>query len=465
VVCQGEGTCRNAIFYVSQVECSEGSCVNAVFTECSCCDGDGCPSNGSVPSCGSDTTTVFEFCSSQYLDSTCQAWGNPLCKSVGLQLETPSRPAETCNFRDDTNLCETNRCFAVFITNCTLLCFDACKNNPSTKSAIIDNSVVDCTLGTACSSAIFDQSSVRCIGFKTCGSVTFDSSTVQCLDAETCQFATFLSSAVECVFGACIGAIFAGCSCCDGAGCPSDLSIPSCGSDVASNNTFCSSQQYLGSSCKVWGNPICKGFVLQAPENPAKPAIFCNLGDDINLCRHSVCAAPAARVVTNCTLLCLDACSNNGGAHYNISNSIVDCVTGVACYFALFEQSKVRCMNGACVSADFQESTVECKDRACASGNFKTSIINCLDNSCNSGAFVASAVQCATTMECIDATFDPCSCCIGDGCPETVTPCGSTPEDITAFCATPYAEESTCAEKGNPICQTQQGGTELPAPF
>jgi hypothetical protein len=171
------------------------------------------------------------------------------------------------------------------------------------------SSVVDCEAGAACQFGLFEESTVRCFfGSSTvCESnVVFDRTTVQFMEAGSCESAIFYSSAAECALNACINAEFTACSCCDGAGCPFDGSVPSWGKEPESSLVaFCSSE-YLDSKCQAWENPAFDTLEVLV-DNPAVPAEFCNLNDGTNACRRGECLCAS---VTTCTILCFDACRN-----------------------------------------------------------------------------------------------------------------------------------------------------------
>ena len=92
VGCYDSG-CDSSVFESSEVICDGYvSCASATFDDCSCCDGNGCPSE--IPSCTVDSVS---FCSGREINGvTCTALGNPICKGLGgptmLPVATPNPP-------------------------------------------------------------------------------------------------------------------------------------------------------------------------------------------------------------------------------------------------------------------------------------------------------------------------------------------------------------------------------------
>ena len=92
VGCYDSG-CDSSVFESSEVICDGYvSCASATFDDCSCCDGNGCPSE--IPSCTVDSVS---FCSGREMNGvTCAALGNPICKGLGgptmLPVATPNPP-------------------------------------------------------------------------------------------------------------------------------------------------------------------------------------------------------------------------------------------------------------------------------------------------------------------------------------------------------------------------------------
>jgi hypothetical protein len=97
VTCGGDGsTCGISSFNHSVVSCLSDSCSDArffssavtcdgyyscgastLFSACSCCDGNSCPSG--YPSC---TVDPVAFCDKTFLGRNCQEWGNPVCDGL-----------------------------------------------------------------------------------------------------------------------------------------------------------------------------------------------------------------------------------------------------------------------------------------------------------------------------------------------------------------------------------------------
>ena len=110
VTCSGPNSCGGSVtFKTSAVTCEAANNATACnsesirLEECSCCDGEHCPSEGNVPSCKDPS-----FCSTVYLGKTCAEWGNPVCDfdsfldTVGRQPYVEPPPSESSDEEEPT---------------------------------------------------------------------------------------------------------------------------------------------------------------------------------------------------------------------------------------------------------------------------------------------------------------------------------------------------------------------------
>ena len=78
--------------------------------------------------------------------------------------------------------------------------------------------------------------------------------------------------------------------------------------------------------------------------------------------------------------------------------------------------------------------------------NFTPSTVLCIEGSCDKSVFKGSAVKCKDIGNCVYASFDSCSCCVGSSC-------SSLEGDVVSCEADPISFCTTCAESGNPFCR------------
>ncbi|KAG7355199.1 hypothetical protein IV203_004555 [Nitzschia inconspicua] len=72
--------------------------------QCSCCDGDVCPSKGGLQKCTLNGAPSEDFCSSESAGITCETLGNPICSGTPDDVTTTtSDPASTTSKPQGTN--------------------------------------------------------------------------------------------------------------------------------------------------------------------------------------------------------------------------------------------------------------------------------------------------------------------------------------------------------------------------
>ena len=146
-------------------------------------------------------------------------------------------------------------------------------------------------------------------------------------------------------------------------------------------------------------------------------------------------------------------------------NNKASAAVPATCESTVFQNSLVYCIAGACRNSDFDTAGVVCVEGggdsdSCASSSFHQSKVGCYDSCCGSSVFEASEVICDGFLSCLSATFDDCSCCDGNGCPDELPSCGADP---VTFCSGREINGLSCAALGNPICNGLSGPTILPA--
>ena len=172
---------------------------------------------------------------------------------------------------------------ACTIGDCAQATFSACSSikcdnmgftgDPGTcQSSVFENdSTVACSAG-ACQHCDFVESDTTCSDGSSCDNSEFNKTLVTC-NGDSCDNSNFHTSAVTCSsYDSCDLSIWTQCSCCDGAGCSSGAT--SC-HDL---DGFCAIE-FLGRTCKEWGNPICDSVPVT------------ETGVSVTICDSEGCAA------------------------------------------------------------------------------------------------------------------------------------------------------------------------------
>lgn len=479
VECLGSDSCNyETEFYAAATTCEGGSCSDAYFYACSCCDGGGCPTD--IPSCLDDP---IGFCSSTYLGISCKDWGNPVCAAfvepvIGRQQEEPNplqplicRSYNECREASITSsgvFCTSNACKDTQMTDSIVECAgDSCQGIDGNLDMRFKKSDVTCS-SASCQYAYFEDSNVECSDYPACHETRMVSSNVTCVDggcnsaavwrstiacdgSGSCSYATILGSNVTCsgdgscpnteiskgrvdcqMPGSCtdtsfstsvvfcdIGACPEGvslkeCSCCDGPGCPE---VDDDRQEIRSCETDVDSFCSMtvdGKTCREWGNPTC-----QESADDDEATAF------VPTPTEETCSTEVETGMGGFVL----------GSAQSHCPSVV-CDTENTCEDATYYNSVVTCTG--------QES---CYDIGFLSVDYSV--------------FVASQVTC-TDLEgdeygaCEDSRFAVCSCCTGD-CDGNDAP--SCTDEGFCTSSTMYLGRS-CASWGNPACQ----GMAVPDP-
>ena len=480
VHCVGSGSCNSifsggdngARFLASSVSCESGSCQEASFAACSCCDGDGCPPTSEVSSCFEDPVA---FCESNYLGRPCSAWKNPVCTTLietgtiaSLEgLTTTACEESECKdtfFESQAVLCLGYSCSDSVFKDSVLECHDYACRAEHDREMVITKSSVTCLDG-ACQYMTLQDSTAQCNGYPSCSRSHVEKSETLCINGG-CYEADIQNSIVDCFHGSCKGAnvahsnvtcfessceeadiaesyiecngtcptsfsrsvvtcaehedctdaSFKECSCCDGLGCPEvDIDgnvLQSCTVDI---NSFCSTN-VDGKTCQEWGNPVCQTSTPTVKDVvPILSAETCSEGVDSLECSD------------NCGYKDIDFCPQ------------IVCKRGDP-FFG---------MATGCKTSTFSRTVVDCLgDVSCMQYSLFGNIY---------ATFIVSQVNCTGTHSCESAPFLACSCCEGDCDGNEAPPCT---EDNGGFCNSTYLGRS-CASWGNPTCQ----GMEIPDPI
>jgi hypothetical protein len=169
-----------------------------------------------------------------------------------------SRELQACSLGEGSIECDAASaiCQGGVINNCEPV---YCVDDYSCDAATITNSKLFCQSSYSCTEAYIKDSNVVCSDWYSCNSATIRRSFVYCASENSCT-AKLSSVALSCgsEFNSCAFNNYDDqCSCCDGAGCPSELQ--KCRINNAPNAEFCSSES-SGITCAALGNPICEGM-------------------------------------------------------------------------------------------------------------------------------------------------------------------------------------------------------------
>jgi Bacterial Ig domain len=260
------GACTDMDFVTSAVNCDYDACTNAVFLHCSCCDGSGCSYSTNMPSCAA--SSALEFCSTRFVGQSCKAWGNPICTNVAVDETTNSSRAKL-------SACSNGDCQQAVFTNAAVLCDNRNffgTSGTTCQALSATSSIVVCEEG-ACSQAKFVDSTVSCQATRSapsCPSSTMTRSIVTCLDT-SCASANFVASAVTCDDSySCADATFDSCSCCDGYGC--SYQVPSCQAvnGIPSDSDVSPAVSFC-TMCAGQGHPLCEQGSSNSGSSPKPP--------------------------------------------------------------------------------------------------------------------------------------------------------------------------------------------------